>query len=403
MPRAPRSGARAVVGRVDPAARLPCMATRTGPDPEAAVLWASVHERPGVGPVRAAAWLAASASLRDAVAAARRGRVEGVDPRAAHELRAAVDDAALRRADQRVRRWRRSGVAVLGLGGPDYPEALTHLPDPPPLLFVRGRLPATLTRRDGLPRAVAVVGTRGAEAWATAFARDLGRDLARAGVVVVSGLALGVDGAAHRGAVQAGADGAPTVAVLAGGLDRVHPPHHAGLADAIASDGALVSEHPPGVTPTRGSFPRRNRIMVALSALLAVIQAPFRSGVQHSVTRAAQLGRDLWVVPDRPESEFGRAAAALLADGAAPLTRASELLEALGIAPDARAPEEARTALPDDPLERAIVARMRRDGPLREDDLVDLAPTLLTVLATLSRLDARGWIARDEAGRWRVA
>lgn len=375
------------------------------PDVDAAVVWAAVRARTDLGPVRAAAWLAAHGSLQDAVAGARRGRAGGVGAARRSALREALADPALRAAEAEVRGWRRTGQHVVGLGGEGYPSALTHLHDPPPLLFVRGRLPAALLAAEGVPRAVAVVGTRAASAWATAFARRLARDLARSGVVVVSGLALGVDGAAHRGALDAeAAGGTATVAVLAGGLDRVHPPHHTGLADAIAASGALVSEYPPGASPHRGSFPRRNRIVVGLAAALAVVQAPFRSGVRHSVATAGEIGRDLWVVPDRPESDVGRAAAALLADGASPLTGADDLLAALGArAHEPEVADGALGAVPDDPLERAIVTRIDRDGGLHEDAVMDLGGTVVTLLAALSRLEAGGWIERDEAGRWRRA
>lgn len=357
---------------------------------------------PGVGPARAAAWLRAHGSLPEALAAARRGRVAGVAPTVGAALARGTRDEALRRAEREVRRWRAAHDALLALDDRGYPPALAQLSDPPPLLFVRGRLPDVVFRSDGLPRAVAVVGTRRPGPWATAFAHDLARDLARADVTVVSGLALGIDGAAHRGALAGTRDPlrAGTVAVLAGGLDVVHPPHHERLAARIAEAGALVSEQPPGRAPHRGSFPVRNRIVVGLAAALAVIEAPFRSGVAHSVRVAAEAGRDLFVVPQRPDAVVGRAAAALLRDGAAPLTGARDLLDALGDPPVAGGAD--RSALPADPTQRAIVRRLRRDGTAHEDGLTDCAASPLALLAALGRLEADGRIARDAAGRWRA-
>jgi DNA processing protein len=375
-------------------------APSVAPDPEAAVVWAALLAEAGVGPVRIAAWWRAHGSLREALSAARHGRAAGVPPDVASALRRGTRDAALRRADRHVRRWRASHDALLALGEPGYPPALAQLAGPPPLLFVRGRVPAAVLDPPGLPRAVAVVGTRRPSAWATGFAHDLALELGRADVSVVSGLALGVDAAAHRGALEGTRDPvrSGTIAVLAGGLDVVHPPHHDRLAARIREAGALVSEQPPGVRPQRGSFPRRNRIVVGLSALLAVVEAPFRSGVAHSVRAALGADRDVFVVPQRPDRDVGRAAAALIRDGAGLLTGAGDLLQALGIAP---APAADRTDLPDDPIERTIVLRLRDHGPAHEDGLAACAPSPLALLAALGRLEADGRIARDALGRWR--
>jgi DNA processing protein len=375
-------------------------ASTVPPDPDPAVVWAAVLAQEGVGPTRIAAWRRAHASLREALEAARSGRAQGVAPDVAAALRRGTRDGALRRAEHAVRRWRAHHDALLALGAPGYPPALAQLVAAPPLLFVHGRLPRAVLEPPGLPRAVAVVGTRRASPWATAFARDLGRDLARADVSVVSGLALGVDGAAHRGALEGTRDPvrSGTIAVLAGGLDAVHPPHHERLAARIRQAGALVSEDPPGVRPRRGSFPRRNRIVVGLSAALAVVEAPFRSGVAHTVRAALDADRDIFVVPHRPDSVVGRAAAALLRDGAGPLTGGHDLLAALGVAPP---PDAGAGRLPDDAVGRAIVARLRDDGPAHEDGLIACAPSPLALLAALGRLEAGGWIARDTAGRWR--
>ena len=369
-------------------------------DPDPAVVWAAVRTEHGVGPARIAAWWHAHGSLRDALIAARRGRAAGVLPDVAAALKRGTRDAALRRADREVRRWRAEHDALLAFGTPDYPPALAQLAGPPPLLFVRGRLPEAVLAPPGLPRAVAVVGTRRPSAWASAFAHDLARDLALADVAVVSGLALGVDGAAHRGALEGIRDPgrAGTIAVLAGGLDVVHPPHHERLAARIREAGALVSEEPPGVRPQPGSFPRRNRIVVGLAALLAVVEAPFRSGVAHSVRAALGADRDVYVVPQRPDTVVGRAAAALIRDGAGPLTGARDLLGALSIP---SAADAGAAALPDDEVQRAIVLRLREHGPAHEDGLAAYAPTPLSLLAALGRLEADGRIARDAVGRWR--
>lgn len=388
---------------------------------DAAVVWTAWADEAGLGPASGAAWLRVHGSLDEAVRAARRGRVSGVAPERVAAVRRATSDAGLRRAAARVALVRKAGYGLAALGTGGYPPLLAELSDPPPLLYLRGRLPRSLLACGGRPPSVAVVGTRRASPWGMAFAHILGRDLAAGGTVVVSGLALGIDGAAHRGAlsaqdaarsdVVAGAGGT-TIAVLAGGLDAVHPPAHESLAESIAEHGALLSEHPPGVRPRRGSFPRRNRIVAGLATAVAVVEAPFRSGVRHTVEVAAEAGRDVWVVPRRPDSEIGRAAAALLADGAGPLTSADDLHvpngapdEASGVGavcvPTSSVPICSVTASTTrDPVERAVIDRLARHGASDLDALSGCGATVLTVLAALARLEERGAIRADEGGRW---
>lgn len=377
------------------------------------VAWTAWLAEPGLGPARAASWLRAHGSLEAGLGDLRRGRVTGVPGGLRGSVRNAFSDAALRRAEAAVASWRSVSSSLVALGTPGYPQALAELTDPPPLLFVRGAMPASLLAGPDVPRAVAVVGTRRATPWGRAFARDLGHDLAAADVVVVSGLALGIDAAAHRGALdgQRRHDRHGTVAVLAGGLDAVHPPAHHQLAERIAERGALLSEHPPGVRPTRGAFPRRNRIVAGLVAAVAVVEAPLRSGVRHTVEVASQAGRDVWVVPRTPDGDIGRAAARLLADGAAPLTGAADLIATLPSrsAEDAGDAGEAsglpwadRPGLSEDPVERSILARLNRDGASDVDALSDCGATLLAVFAALGRLEARRAIERDAVGRWRA-
>ncbi|RCK78165.1 MAG: Rossmann fold nucleotide-binding protein Smf [Candidatus Ozemobacter sibiricus] len=205
--------------------------------------------------------------------------------------------------------WLAAGGTAVWWGGPGYPAALLDLPEPPPVLFLRGTLP------EG--PATAIVGTRHPVPAALALAEHLAADLARRGVTIVSGGAAGIDAAAHRGALAAGGR---TVAVLGTGVDVVFPPDHAELFARIAAQGALVSELLPGTGPRRGFFPTRNRIIAGLAAETIVVQAPRRSGACLTARAARRYGRPVRVVvPPCPDDPAWAGNLALLAAGARPL------------------------------------------------------------------------------------
>jgi DNA processing protein len=182
----------------------------------------------------------------------------------------------------------RASVVSLARPDPGYPPLLAELHDPPEQLFVRGDLAAL-----GGP-GVAVVGARSCSAYGAQVARSLGRDLAASGVTVVSGLARGIDGEAHRGALEAGG---LTVAVLGCGIDRDYPRSHSDLARRIVAAGAVVAEYPPGVEPAPWRFPARNRIIAGLSLATVVVEARERSGALITADFALELGRDVFAVP----------------------------------------------------------------------------------------------------------
>jgi DNA processing protein len=368
--------------------------------------YASLSLQRGVGPVAVALARDAHGSLAGLVEALGAGRLDPRLARHAPALRRAFSRAELRAAGRALADWRGAGDLVLHLEDPGYPPSLAAIHDPPPLLFVRGALPAPLAGPAGAARVVAVVGTRRAGPWALDFARDLGRSLAAAGVTVVSGLALGVDGAAHRGALEGAPDG--TVAVLGAGFDHLHPPTHRDLAARIARGGALLAEHPPDVRLAPGAFPRRNRLISGLARSVAVLEAPVRSGVRHTVEFALQQGRDVFVVPQRPDSEVGRGACALLRDGAAPLTSAADLLEDLPAPPRPATPgpEGDGSSLdpgsrPDGRLARAILAALDAIGAAPLERLLPPGVSPGAALAVLTELERAGRIAPDGTGRWR--
>ena len=198
---------------------------------------------------------------------------------------------------------------VVWRGAADYPSWLERIHDPPPALWVRG----ALDPGEGA-HAVAIVGARAATSLGQSFARVLAADLAAAGLTIVSGLARGIDTAAHVGALEAGGR---TVAVLGSGIDRPYPHQNAGLAEAIAATGALVSEFPPGTEPWKSNFPRRNRTIAGWSRLVVVVEAGERSGALITARVALEEGRDVMAVPGHPSVPAAAGTNALLRDGAA--------------------------------------------------------------------------------------
>lgn len=271
---------------------------------------------PGIGLVRlrrlvdtfGSAERALKAPLREfeAVAGASATRGRG-DAAVAEQV-----DSALAEAD-------RLGMDVCTWTSEDYPQALLHLHDPPPILFLRGR-------RDLLGRAaVTVVGSRRATTRARDVAERLGQVLARAGVTVVSGLALGVDGATHRGALAAGGD---TIAVLGRGADAAYPVAHRGLFRDIVAKGLVVSEFMPGTPPLAHHFPRRNRILAALAQAVVVVEAGATSGSLITVDHALDLGIEVWAVPGPIEVAACEGSNRLLTDGARPLVSIAGFVQA---------------------------------------------------------------------------
>jgi DNA processing protein len=278
---------------------------------------------------------------------------------------------ARRRAEQQMRTARALGVRIVGRDEADYPAWLGRTFDPPLVLFVRGRLVAG----EG-ERAVAVVGARAASPLGQAFARELAAGLAAAGLAVVSGLARGIDCAAHQGALDASGR---TVAVLGSGLDRVYPPENAGLAGRIVHTGAVVSEFPFGTGPWKRNFPRRNRVIAGWGRGVVVVEAGSRSGALGTARLADEEGREVMAVPGHPSFAGAEGANGLLRDGAALVRRASDVLDELHIEPPAARPGRA----PQD----ALVAALPRGVPLGVDELAarcgSAVPELLTRLSVL--------------------
>ncbi len=277
----------------------------------------------------------------------------------------------------------RDGLLTLDWRADAYPPALLTLPDPPLVVWVKGD-PGVLLRP-----AVAIVGSRAARPGALEVARTLGAALAAQGVTVVSGLARGVDAAAHAGALEAGT----TAAVLGTGIDVVYPAQHAALAARIAERGALVTEFLPGTPPLAHHFPLRNRILSGLVRAVVVVEASDRSGSLVTARLAAEQGRDVMVVPGDVRGGANKGGHALLRDGARLVESADDVLEELGWTP--RATSSAAGAEPP------LVGILRRHGALPVDDLVaETGRPAADLLAELLDLELGGLVTRDPSGRF---
>jgi DNA processing protein len=270
---------------------------------------------------------------------------------------------------------------VVSRGRSGYPALLRELHDPPPRLYLRGDPPELLD----LP-AVAIVGARSCSPYGAQVAREVARELAAAGIVVVSGLARGVDGEAHRGALAAGG---LTVAVLGCGIDRDYPRAHASLAERIRGTGAVVSEYPPGTEPAPWRFPARNRIIAGLCLATVVVEARERSGALITADFALELGRDVFAVPGEITAALSAGTNDLLRQGAAILLSAVDVLSALGIEqPEAPPPPVSGAA--------ANVLRLLSDTAYDFDALVRLSGrSSAEVAAALVELELAGLV--DEA------
>lgn len=264
----------------------------------------------GIGPVGFRRLLAQEGSAAAALARLARRPVWGGQQIALPPPEAAAAEAAA---------LRRLGGRFLFLGDADYPPRLAEVPDAPPILSVLGD-PAILAAVQ-----IGLVGARAASAASRRLAEDIAEDLAAAGIVVTSGLARGVDAAAHQGALRTGR----TVAVVPGGLDQPYPPEHAGLQARIAQVGAVVAEAPLGAAPIGRHFPRRNRILAGLVVAVVVVEAAARSGTLITAREAADLGREVYAVPGHPVDPRSAGGNALIKQGAPLVENAEDILALL--------------------------------------------------------------------------
>jgi DNA processing protein len=293
--------------------------------------------------------------------------------------------------------WRRTldlGVGVTRWDTPGYPAALAADVEPPTVLFHQGDL--GLVDR---PR-VAIVGTRRCSATGRSVAFELGRDLAATGVSVVSGLAAGIDGAAHRGALAGGA--APPIGVVGCGHDVVYPAHQHELWRTVADVGLLLSEAPPGARPERWRFPARNRIIAALADVVVVVESHARGGSLHTVDEADRRARDVFAVPGSVRNPAAAGTNALLAEGRAPACSADDVLVALGLGTGRRqrSPDPRPEPVPAD---RDVLEQVGWEAATLDQLVVRTGRDLSSLAPALDRLCDAGWVTRTGGWYERVA
>lgn len=345
---------------------------------------------PGVGPLTARALLQQFGSpggVLDASEARLKG-VDGIGPKLAARIARARLELD---PDAELEACQRAGVTVTPRGSDGYPPPLEDIPDPPSLLYLRG------SYEPGDALAIALVGSRKCTPYGMRVAERLAASLARVGLTVVSGLARGVDAAAHRGALKAGGR---TLAVLANGLGQIYPPEHDRLAEEIAGAGAVVSEMPMGQGPLAGLFPQRNRLISGLCLGVVVVEATPRSGSLSTAHHAMEQNREVFAVPGPVDSLASQGCHRLIRDGARLVETVDDILEELGplVREVRRAPEEPAVRHPAEltlsDLERSVLGKLD-DRPKAVDELIGLTGmTAAQVLATLSVLEMRRMIRR---------
>ncbi|MCC6491991.1 MAG: DNA-protecting protein DprA [Pirellulales bacterium] len=308
--------------------------------------------------------------------------VPGIGPKISRRILTARTEVQL---DAQLAIAREHGLAILLPHWPGYPRSLREIPDPPGVLFIRGRIEPA----DAL--AVAIVGTRRATHYGKKQAERLAAGLARAGLTVVSGMARGIDAAAHQGALAAGGR---TIAVLASGVLNPFPPEHAELADQIAAQGAVVSEAAPTMPPLSGMFPQRNRIISGLAMGSIVVEAADRSGALITARHAMEQGREVFALPGPVDSPGSAGPHKLLRDGAKLVTCVDDVLEELGplaeAAPDHRGGSiRVAAELKLNELEHAVLQAIEPAGTYLDAVAATCQMPIHRVLATISVLESR--------------
>lgn len=356
--------------------------------------WLVLHLAPGIGAMRFAALMTRFGSPGGVRRAGREEvRASGLLPASVVEGVFAPDWDAIERALD----WaRRPGQAILTRDDPRYPPLLREIPDPPMLLYVLGDADAL----SGLQ--IAMVGSRNPSAGGREIARRMARFLARSGLTVSSGMASGIDAAAHEGALAAPGT---TVAVAGTGLDRVYPARHLDLAHRIAAQGALVSEFPLGVGPVRGNFPRRNRILSGLSLGVVVVEAALKSGSLITARHAMEQGREVFALPGSIHNPLAKGCHWLIRQGAKLVETAEDIVEELGpligaaqVLPDAETSTGGDAEGPGDGAYRTLLDSLGYD-PVPIDQLVERSGLAADeVSSMLLILELRGLVSAHPGG-----
>lgn len=342
--------------------------------------WLGFSLVPEIGPRRLALLLNAFGSLKQAWGASESAlRRAGLDQQPTANLlrtRAKIDLQA------ELDKIERAGARLVTLVDEDYPPLLKQIPDAPVILYLRG----SLTPED--QRALAIVGTRKATTYGKDVAGLLASQLVESGITVISGLAHGIDAAAHRAALDAGGR---TIAVMGCGIDQIYPRDHSELARRISEQGAVISEFPLGARPEAHHFPRRNRVISGMSLGVLVVEAPQQSGAIITTTYAAEQGREVFAVPGSIFSAASGGTNRLIQDGAKLVLTVEDILSELNLAHEAvQTRVTAERIAPDNPIEASILDCLGAE-PLHIDDLVrQTGLPIATVSSTLTVLELKG-------------
>lgn len=281
-----------------------------------------------------------------------------------------------------VMKVQKADARLLTLVDEDYPAALRHLDDAPPVLYVRGQL----LPKDDL--ALAVVGTRNASRYGRDAAHYLSKQLASQHVTIISGLAQGIDSAAHQGALDAGGR---TIAVLGCGIERIYPRENAALADNIRHNGAILTEYAIGTPPSATNFPRRNRLLSGLARGVLIVEAPEHSGALITATAALDQGRDVFAVPGNIFSAASRGTNRLIQEGAKLVMGVPDILAELNIQYTKKEMrQKTQQVVPENPIENTVLHLLEAD-PIHVDDLIRSSGLSASdVAATLTILELKG-------------
>jgi len=344
---------------------------------------------PGVGPKIRRALLERFGTPEGVLAAPPSAlrEVPGVGPKLSARLAKASEEID---AEAEIALCQQHQVQILLDSDAEYPPLLRQVPDPPAVLFVRG----TLRAQDEL--ALAIVGTRHPTLYGIRQAERLAGSLARAGMTIISGLARGIDAAAHRGALAAGGR---TLAVLASGVLNIYPPEHADLAQAVVEQGALLSESPPRAKPLAGTFPQRNRVISGLALGVLVVEAGDHSGALITARHAMEQGREVFAVPGRIDDRTSRGCHRLIRDGAKLVETVEDVLEELGPLYQATVRDDGYVVrhpaeLLLNEVEQQVLAAISDTATAIDQIVADCGLPVAQVLSTLSVLEMRHVIRR---------
>lgn len=354
--------------------------------------WLRLCLIPGIGPERQRDLLA-NFGLPERIFAAGQFALAKVLGERLAEILKTHDNAA--QVDQALAWADEPGNTILTLADASYPQALLQIPDPPSLIYVKGHIELL-----NAP-ALAIVGARNATPQGEENARAFAHSLAEAGLSIISGMALGVDAAAHRGALKARAS---TIAVVGTGADRIYPARNAGLARQIAESGVILSEFPLGTPPAAYNFPRRNRMISGLGRGVLVVEAAVDSGSLITARMAAEQGREVFAIPGSIHSPLSRGCHRLIKQGAKLVESAQDVLEDLHWAPSVGVVAASATVpavdVPEDAAAAEIMACMGFD-PVEPDQLIArMGLTAESLFAILTVLELEGRVARLPGGRF---